>query len=213
MAPSLRGREQDTAPVTGVDRSKADFEAAEEQFSKGLAKLEEAYESAVVAAIKNPARAAILLLDRFTDDYPVVAYDSSDPDWFHIVPYQTQVKILRQKQLEGDEARDLGRLMATAIEKPLEPGSGLGAGCHYPLYAVRFDFGDSPFFATSLCWECSNYFFSYPYPVDSAVWRRLSSDELLAGLQSAMPVTDEERKQLAESKARKDELQKKKVKK
>jgi hypothetical protein len=70
-------------------------------------------------------------------------------------------RVLATKTIEGREAHSVARLWRA------QKYGGMGAACHYPVYAIKFYSQGKPIAYASLCWECKNVVFVEPDLNDS----------------------------------------------
>ena len=65
-------------------------------------------------------------------------------------------RVLATKTIQGREAQSVARLWRS------QKYGGMGAACHYPVYAIKFYSQGKQIAYASLCWECKNVIFIEP---------------------------------------------------
>jgi hypothetical protein len=74
---------------------------------------------------------------------------------FPIRPYKQFSNIEKKKEIKGEEAKKLCNTW-----RSLTFDMWSQAMCHFPIYGLRFYQGDKLQFETSVCFGCSNFYFS-----------------------------------------------------
>jgi hypothetical protein len=74
---------------------------------------------------------------------------------FPIRPYNQFSNIVKKKEIKGEESKKLCNTW-----RSLTFDMWSQAMCHFPIYGLRFYQGDKLQFETSVCFGCSNFYFS-----------------------------------------------------
>jgi hypothetical protein len=145
------------------------------------------YRIAVSKTFELADRAEIYLLDfsMGSDGKHVI---NNDVDAFPISPYQKDTKILKSRKIPSKDIQQW-RAAITSLVSGDDTGAG-GVLCHYPAHGIRLYAGDVLLFETSICWACSNYFFTYE---GESKWNQLMDiGNLKELLDEFMPIPESE---------------------
>lgn len=170
----------------------AGIQQAQHAFHTGKSEVETKYRKAFAEAIRDAKEIDVFLLD-----FEMTAAKSTEmPGWaetlpkdqFPITPYRSQSKILESKRLRPREIA----LLMPALQRTIavQENHG-GAFCHMPIHGIRIWNADQIVFQTSICYECMNWYMTYPY-ADSG-WLALSEPNLQNILEQLMPIPQKEK--------------------
>lgn len=151
-------------------------------------KADREYRAAVATTFRFADRVEVFLIDfSIRED---AAYSPKEGDEvFAIRPYNKETKILKKLKTPP---KDIQRWCAAVTKLLTSDKIAGGALCHYPIHGIRIYAGDSLLFETSICWGCSNYYFSYE---GQATWESLTEDakDLRALFGDFMPIPEAEK--------------------
>jgi hypothetical protein len=145
------------------------------------------YQSALAGIIAHANRVEVFLLDfELLEDEEIAKI--KEEGRFPIRPYDATTRILKRLTLKGDAIAAAKENFQNLLKKE---GQGSGAACHFPIHGIRFFKDDELLFETSICWQCANYYISYPDDL-KATWVGLFDEKLKEFLMQQMPVPKKE---------------------
>lgn len=168
------------------------IEKASGAYSDAIEAAYQSYRKAFSDAIAGATNVEVYLLDFETKPVKGATEFSSwildlPKDQFPILPYVATSRILKRKKLSADEiALLMPSLQATiAVEK-----NNGGAMCHFPIHGIRIWSGDEIVFQTSICYQCMNFYMTYPF--GRASWTGLSDPKFREVMEKLMPIPQAE---------------------
>jgi hypothetical protein len=171
--------------------------AAEEVYRNGKKIIQAKFRKELARSITMATSGQACLLD-FEPSTPPKDLDleAQEKDWFPIVPYQVQSKILKAVDLQPEQQKKAASLMAGVLNNAVPDG---GAFCHYPIHGLRFYRDKWDYYFTSFCWVCSNFFIQFPDDHMTATWLGLPPDDgLEKWLKALLPIPQGELKRFKE---------------
>jgi hypothetical protein len=161
-----------------------------------ISKADREYRAALATTFQLADRVEVYLLD-FSIGKDAAYIPKDDDAVFPIRPYDDkETKIIKTLKVTPKDipkwCTALGKLLASDKE-------GGQALCHFPIHGIRIYAGDKLLFETSICWVCSNYYFSYE---SHASWESLNEDakDLEMLLTQFMPIPEAEKARFLGSK-------------
>lgn len=111
---------------------------------------------------------------------------------FPIRPYNKFSKITKKQEINGDEAKKL-----CSTWRALTFDMWSQSMCHFPIYGLRFYKDDKLQFETSVCFDCSNFYFSRDG--EKTLWhgfrvKDASGKALIASLSKIIPHPEKQKK-------------------
>ncbi len=153
------------------------------------------YRATVATTFQFADRIEVYLLDFSIGEDPTYQLKDDD-EGFPIRPYsrgsfdEAKTKILKTSKLP---AKEIPTWCAAVTKMVTSDKDGGGAFCHYPIHGLRIYAGTKLLFETSLCWACSNFYFTY---TGESRWVPLTEDanDLKKRLHDFMPIPEAELK-------------------
>jgi hypothetical protein len=164
-------------------------DTARSLFIEGTDALKLAYRQSLSIRIQSATRGEIFLLDFQTQsEKGNVITDAlfPDSDLFPIRPYAVATRILDRRKLSESELAQV----LTVLPKTIADENREGSFCHYPIHGIRLYDGDTLLFETSVCYECRNFYVSFPDGQSS--WVGLRGGELQSVFKRVMPIPKSE---------------------
>ena len=159
------------------------------------AKADREYRAAAATAFKFADRVEVFLLDFSIGDDAARAPKDGD-ELFPIRPYDKETKILKATKVPP---KDIPKWCAAVTKLITSDKPEGGALCHFPIHGLRIYARDKLLFETSICWHCSNYYFTYD---GVSNWLGLTDDaiDIKKLLDDFMPIPDSEQQRFPGSK-------------
>ncbi|MEM9235715.1 MAG: hypothetical protein AAGB14_02990, partial [Verrucomicrobiota bacterium] len=128
-------------------------------FYTDLKRIEAKYRISKARLIKKADRVIIYLVDFDGIKDAEIEVFGDDEDEISVAPYGGETRVLKSKEVVGEERKTLLAALGDQIAKPDHSG---GAFCHYPIHGIRVYSGEEVLHEGTFCWVCSNFSFSYP---------------------------------------------------